>query len=1370
MGKLGVYKLVAILAFALILTSNFAVACISLELQENVDQTGASSDQNLYSMSWDVNSQANFENQSSVELVVGVSSKTNSFAGLSRIVRDKGGEIADTILMGTSSALVVNVPAKAVSSLAGELRASGFSKYIEPNIVFTVDSSPNDAYWSSQWGPKKIQADYAWDTTFGNHSVLVAVIDTGIDYNHPDLQGNYVSLGYDWINNDADPRDDYGHGTHCAGIIAATTNNLIGVAGLAQVRIMAEKALGADGSGRSTNLAKAIKHAVDQGAQIISNSWGSNESSSVIYDAITYAYEHEVLVIAAAGNTGENELQFPSSYDNVIAVTATDQSDTLASFSTYGDWVDVAAPGVSIYSTMPTYYVAMNSKGYARNYDYMSGTSMACPHAAGVAALIWSQYPEITANLVRYQLETTCEDLGVVGFDVSYGNGRVNAKNAVTQMPLEHDLVALNWTTPILVKTGFPAVFTFTAFNRGFRNEFNVLIELSANGSLVNSTTLASLLSGASAVVSLSWTPSTAGTYNVTLAIVPVSGETIIENNNFTGTFQAVTPPNEANFTLLATDPDEGKGMGLKAGYSQLQSGIAFFKVDFYREWSKVKTDIDASILIDVDQNPRTGLSDGYYTGQKSNIGVDYMVIVGDEGPAVWKWNETLGFFDVENTLPMVYLDAPDNSSSFVVGVYLSDLDSNGFFDCAFCDAWSDWDWMPNTGYVPFSQGRNQQHELAVTLQIPKGLQLGESTLVNATVYNFGQTSEANVKLQLQINGVLFSSETISNLPSGSSYPLSYSWSPTIEALYNVTAFAMPVTSEEVTQNNVRSRLVSVSDKIALISDRSELWDITPIFDSLMINYDTYDNNTLYYYTENLTLLQSYRTVIFYNFQRVITSNEESALNAYLASGGNLVVTGHDSLGFPNDRRMANVVRSSTVGDNFYQSDLYVQDASHPIMNGPYGDFPEGYHITGLYSDNDAARADTSKNATAIAKLANNYDKIIVTEGIPGKVVFWNGDGTEDWRLNADCNAMLKNMLVWFLDQAPPSTTDDYDGLWHTADFTITLTVNEPFGVAQTFYRVNNGALNSVSANGQPRITTESINNTLEYWSVDLVGNEELPHNVLTQIKLDKTAPTAKIKDTQVVTSELSVSFNGSESSDNFAIANYTWNFGDGNQAQGASAVHTYSQFGTYTATLTVQDVAGNNATATALITLRMQTSPQQTATPQPSPTATATPTPTPTPTQNSTSIIQVTAADGTTVNLAVSGNITAAQVSGARITVGQSSATATLSFTLIGENGTAGFCNITIPKNLLYAGTMPIVYIDDESIQGQGYTQDSNNYYVWFTVHFSTRKVSIIFTVQPSAEEFPWLLLSMPLVVVLLVAGGLLAQKRRRKAADQLP
>ena len=265
----------------LFLTNSFAVAN-PLNADGNF---GSDPSVNLgkdgYSLSWEPNSQSNFaDNQASVELVIGVAEKTNSWMGLSELVSRSGGEIVNTINVGEKQAVVVSIPTKSASSFAAEAHASGAATYVEPNKQYQAYVAPNDQYWSLQWGPQKIQADYAWNTTTGNRTVLVAVVDTGIDYNHPDLAANYVPLGYNWVTGTSNLLDDHGHGTHCAGIIAATFNNTKGVAGLAQVRIMAEKALDVNGSGWSDDLANAIIHATDQGAKIISNSWGSNESSS----------------------------------------------------------------------------------------------------------------------------------------------------------------------------------------------------------------------------------------------------------------------------------------------------------------------------------------------------------------------------------------------------------------------------------------------------------------------------------------------------------------------------------------------------------------------------------------------------------------------------------------------------------------------------------------------------------------------------------------------------------------------------------------------------------------------------------------------------------------------------------------------------------------------------------------------------------------------------------------------------------------------------------------------------------------------------------------------------------------------------------
>ena len=318
------------------------------------------------------------------EIVIGVNhAKSNSYEKLKHFITENHGELVNTVLInGEVRAAVADVPLRILFSFAEETQAAEISRYIEPNIRFQTTFTPNDPCWNYQWGPAKIQADYAWNTTTGDPSVLVAIIDTGIDWNHPDLAANYVALGYDWVNNDTDPMDDNGHGTHCAGIIAATLNNSVGIAGLAQVRIMAEKGINASGMGYTDDLVNAIIHAVDCGADIISCSWGGYFDSKLMHDAMRYAYDHGVLVVAAAGNIPYSIKNYPAAYEEVVAVTATDEDDTPAYFTSYGEWVELAAPGVDIYSTF-----------WDDSYESHSGTSMACPHVAGVAALVLSQFP-----------------------------------------------------------------------------------------------------------------------------------------------------------------------------------------------------------------------------------------------------------------------------------------------------------------------------------------------------------------------------------------------------------------------------------------------------------------------------------------------------------------------------------------------------------------------------------------------------------------------------------------------------------------------------------------------------------------------------------------------------------------------------------------------------------------------------------------------------------------------------------------------------------------------------------------------------------------------------------------------------------------
>jgi len=706
-------------------------------------------------------SEFNGDDRCSTQLVIRINNQiSDAYTQLMGIIAKYDCEVVNTVSMaGEIIAVVVDVSSAEAPSLTREISVEGLSSYIEHRMKFQSQIVPNDPYWSLQWGPQKIEADWAWNTTIGDPSVLVAVIDTGIDWDHPDLAANYVALGYDWVNDDPDPMDDEGHGTHCAGIIAAVINNSIGVAGLAQVRIMAEKGLDQYGQGYEDDLANAIIHAVDQGADVLSNSWGGYGESALIHDAVKYAYDSGVLVIAAAGNEATSTKLYPAAYDEVIAVSATDEYDNPAYFTNFGEWVELAAPGVDIYSTY-----------WDNTYRSMSGTSMATPHVAGVAALVWSQFPNMTREWVRAQLRYAADDLGDPGFDDYYGYGRINARNAVEQAPPDHDLLIFDWERPPLVKLGELATFNVTVLNFGISDETNVEVQLLANSSLIDSTSIAFLPGGESTTVGLSWTPTLEGTYNVTSYVVPVPEETITQNNLITEIVTVVAPPPETNWILLATDPDEGVGTSLKAIYGQLYSGIIYFKVEHYRPWTTIN-DIDTGIFIDADQDPSTGLPDGFYPSQNTGIGADYVIVVGWQATEMWKWDPLYMWWDTSNPISLAYLEAPENSNAFVVGVFFDNVETPRIIDCAVTDVMSNWDWMPDAGYFTWILIR-YEHELAVLLEAPQYLQPEENSLLNATVCNRGLNNETNVEIQLLINGTEVASETLDELVNGTCYTI----------------------------------------------------------------------------------------------------------------------------------------------------------------------------------------------------------------------------------------------------------------------------------------------------------------------------------------------------------------------------------------------------------------------------------------------------------------------------------------------------------------------------------------------------------------------------------------------------------------------
>ena len=357
-------------------------------------------------------------------------------------------------------------------------------EYAEPNYKVYVDATIlDDDYFSLLWGMHNIGQDggtadadidalEAWDITTGSSDIVVAVIDTGVDYNHPDLNDNmwvnpdetlngndddgngYIDdiRGWDFFSNDNNPYDQSGHGTHCSGTIAAVGNNGIGVVGVSwNAKIMPLRFLGPAG-GSTDDAILAIIYATKNGADIMSNSWGGGPHSQSLEDAISAADAAGILFVAAAGNTEtDNDVlpHYPSSYDvlNVVSVAATDRNDALASFSNYGpDSVDLGAPGVYIASTYPR-----------NRYVYMSGTSMAAPHVAGAAALILAQNPEISVADLKARILGSVDLIPALD-EITVTGGRLNVFNCLetnavpdTTPPTISDVVSSTTSTTAII-------------------------------------------------------------------------------------------------------------------------------------------------------------------------------------------------------------------------------------------------------------------------------------------------------------------------------------------------------------------------------------------------------------------------------------------------------------------------------------------------------------------------------------------------------------------------------------------------------------------------------------------------------------------------------------------------------------------------------------------------------------------------------------------------------------------------------------------------------------------------------------------------------------------------------------------------------
>ncbi|MGN6386745.1 MAG: S8 family serine peptidase, partial [Verrucomicrobiota bacterium] len=407
--------------------------------------------------------------------------------------------------------------------------------YAEPNYRIQISALgtpviPNDFNFSNMYalrntglGGAKTNADIhataAWVLSTGSSNVLIAVIDTGVDYFHEDLRDNlwrnpgeipgngidddgngYVDdvYGYDFVSGDSDPFDDNNHGTHVSGTIGAVGNNGVGTVGVCwRVSLMECKAFDETGNGSVADAIQAIQYAVANGARIINASWGLEEKSRALEDAVQEAINAGILFVAAAGNNRTDTPSYPAAFKSVVAVAATDEKDNRAIFSNYGNWISVSAPGLNILSTLPE-----------NNYGIESGTSMAAPHVTGVAGLILSRFPEYNGDELRQVLINSVDP---IFSDKPMGNGRINAALAVQMdQPLPYSILNLSDETFGLVDiigSAYGRFFTGYTVRAASRNTPNSWVQIASSTQPVTNSTLgrfnSSLLPDGQTVVQL---------------------------------------------------------------------------------------------------------------------------------------------------------------------------------------------------------------------------------------------------------------------------------------------------------------------------------------------------------------------------------------------------------------------------------------------------------------------------------------------------------------------------------------------------------------------------------------------------------------------------------------------------------------------------------------------------------------------------------------------------------------------------------------------------------------------------------------------------------------------------------------------------
>ncbi|MBI2931360.1 MAG: S8 family serine peptidase [Planctomycetes bacterium] len=321
-------------------------------------------------------------------------------------------------------AVILRADGETAFETRDRLRHTPLFTRVEDDAVAGAAIIPNDPAFITQWHLRAMDAPGAWDTTTGSPQVPIAVVDSGVNAAHPELSSK-VLPGWNFLTESTDTSDMLGHGTAVAGTAAAAFNNAMGGAGVAPLApIMPLVVLNANNVAYYSDIARAIVYAADHGVRVVNVSLGAAVPSGLLQDAVDYAWSRGTVVFAAAMNAASSLPHFPAACDRVVAVGATAPGDRRATFSDFGEWLDMVAPGDLIYTT--------HAGG---GYGWVAGTSFAAPAVAGVAALVLSRQPDLTPDQLVRQLQQTCDDLGAPGWDLYFGHGRVNARRAVTVAP-----------------------------------------------------------------------------------------------------------------------------------------------------------------------------------------------------------------------------------------------------------------------------------------------------------------------------------------------------------------------------------------------------------------------------------------------------------------------------------------------------------------------------------------------------------------------------------------------------------------------------------------------------------------------------------------------------------------------------------------------------------------------------------------------------------------------------------------------------------------------------------------------------------------------------------------------------------------------